>query len=231
MRTERHKLLSVIIPVYNTADYLGAALDSVFRQDYEPMEVVVLDDGSWDRSGQIARSYGPPVRYRRQHHQGVAAARNAGMAIARGEYLAFLDADDLYLPGKLKAQTEALRQDKKIDMVFGSIVQFVSPELDAEVKAHLRCPPEPQPGYCATCLMVRRHSATKVGPFAPGLRAGEFIDWFDRARHLGLAWVHLPFVVAKRRLHPNNSGRRNRAAIRDYAVMAKAAIDRRRNKS
>jgi glycosyltransferase involved in cell wall biosynthesis len=90
-------LVSVVTPVYNGEAFLRETLESIFAQDYEPFEVIVVDDGSTDGSAAIARSY-PAARYIRQHNQGPAAARNAGIAAARGEFLAFVDADDVALP-------------------------------------------------------------------------------------------------------------------------------------
>src|ERR1044072_1619841 len=96
-------LVSVIIPVYNGGRYLRAALESVFAQTYRPIEVIVVDDGSADDSGLIAQSF-PEVRHMRQQNQGVAAARNNAIAASRGEFLAFLDQDDLWTPEKLRLQ-------------------------------------------------------------------------------------------------------------------------------
>src|SRR6476619_4299573 len=105
--TSENPLVSVIIPVYNGARYLRAALESVFAQSYCNFEVIVVDDGSVDDSGVIAQSF-PEVRYINQTNQGVAAARNHGIEVARGEYFAFLDQDDLWTPEKLKLQIEYL---------------------------------------------------------------------------------------------------------------------------
>src|ERR1044072_7097933 len=98
-------LVSVIIPVYNGARFLLAALESVFAQTYRPFEVIVVDDGSADDSGRIAQSFSG-VHYIRQANQGVAAARNTGIEAARGEFYAFLDQDDLWTPEKLRLQIQ-----------------------------------------------------------------------------------------------------------------------------
>src|SRR6185369_6617714 len=105
--TVENPLVSVIIPVYNGARYLGAALESVFAQTYREFEVIVVDDGSVDDSGVIAQSF-PEVRYIHQANQGVAAARNHGIEAAGGEFFAFLDQDDLWNEDKLKRQVEFL---------------------------------------------------------------------------------------------------------------------------
>ncbi|HHJ13877.1 MAG TPA: glycosyltransferase family 2 protein [Gammaproteobacteria bacterium] len=102
--------VSVIIPAWNCADYIGRTIDSVLAQDLPDTEIIVIDDGSKDATGTIARRYGAPVRYRYQNNQGAAAARNQGLNLARGEYIAFLDADDIWFPGKLRTQLQLLAQ-------------------------------------------------------------------------------------------------------------------------
>lgn len=105
-----HPSVSVIIPCYNTAPYLREALDSALAQTPPPLEVIVVDDGSTDDSAAIAGSYGPPVRVVRQANRGQAAARNRGIAEARGDWIALLDADDVWLPQKTARQFEALEE-------------------------------------------------------------------------------------------------------------------------
>ncbi|MBI4573499.1 MAG: glycosyltransferase family 2 protein, partial [candidate division NC10 bacterium] len=96
-------LVSVILPVYNGERFLAAAIASILAQDYQPIEVIVVDDGSTDGTAAIARSF-QGVRYLYQPNQGPAFARNAGIAVARGAFIAFLDADDLMVPTRLSVQ-------------------------------------------------------------------------------------------------------------------------------
>ena len=96
--------ISCIVPVLNGERYLTEAIASVLTQTEPPLEIIVVDDGSTDRTVELARSFGDAVRLVRQEHRGVSAARNHGVRVARGELLAFLDADDLYLPRKLAQQ-------------------------------------------------------------------------------------------------------------------------------
>ncbi|HEY0656892.1 MAG TPA: glycosyltransferase family A protein, partial [Pyrinomonadaceae bacterium] len=98
--------VSVIIPNYNYAKYIAETIDSVLAQTYPNLEVIVVDDGSKDDSLKILRSYGDKITVIEQKNQGVARARNIGTAYSNGEYIAFLDADDVWLPEKLARQME-----------------------------------------------------------------------------------------------------------------------------
>jgi glycosyltransferase involved in cell wall biosynthesis len=109
----RMPTVSVVIPAYNAKEFLGEALDSVLAQTYQPLEVIVVDDGSADETPQVVGPYAGKVTYMRKERGGPASARNAGIRAARGEWIAFLDADDVWMPGFLEkllgccAQTDA----------------------------------------------------------------------------------------------------------------------------
>jgi len=219
--------VSVVIPVHNGARYLAAAIESVLDQRPKPREVLVIDDGSTDRSARVAERFGG-VRCLRQPHRGLGATHNRGVAIARGELVGFLDQDDLWQPGKLERQLAAYGVDDRLDVVFGHVRQFVSPELDARSAAGLRCPPRAEPGYLIGSGLFRREALARVGPFREDLVTGNFIDWMARARDRGLREAMLPDIVLRRRLHAANYGRVRRDARRDYARVLKAVLDRRR---
>lgn len=101
-------LVSVVIPAYNCARFVREAVDSALAQDYPALEVIVVDDGSSDDTGLVLASYGTRIRLFSQPNRGCAAARNAGVAHARGRYIAFLDGDDVWWSGKIRYQVEAL---------------------------------------------------------------------------------------------------------------------------
>lgn len=103
--------VSVVIPAYNAAAYVGAAIDSVLAQTLKDLEIIVVDDGSTDETPLVLERFGSRIRAIRQQNRGVSAARNRGIDESHGRYVAFLDADDLWLPAKLQRQIEALAAD------------------------------------------------------------------------------------------------------------------------
>ena len=111
------KTVSVVIPAYNHARYLPAAIDSALAQTYAPVEVIVVDDGSTDDTPRVLAAYGDRIRVIRQANQGAGAARNAGLAASRGEYVAFLDSDDIWLPRKLELQMGRFDADPALGLV------------------------------------------------------------------------------------------------------------------
>jgi glycosyltransferase involved in cell wall biosynthesis len=222
-------LISVMIGVYNAERYLAEAIESVLAQKYQPLEMIVVDDGSDDASGEVARRYGNALTYARQENAGNGSARNHAVRLASGELYAFLDADDRFLPGKLERQFAALDADPTLDMVFGHVQEFVSPELTDSQRATVRPPaPQPLPWPAPNLMLIRRESFARVGPFSEDVKVGVTVDWYARATEAGLRNAMLPEVVLERRLHLTNNGLRERDSRQQYLHVLKAALDRRR---
>jgi len=229
MMIEGNSLVSVIIPFYNCERYLSEAIKSVLSQTYRSVEVIVVDDGSIDSSASVAKRFAPKVRYFHQPNSGPSAARNRGVDLAQGDFLAFLDSDDVWTPDKLKKQIAAFEDNSKIEAVFGHIQQFISPELDDNAKKKIRCPSDTMPGFCASAMLIRRSSFMRVGLFDTQWKVGQFEDWYSRAIEKRLKFVALPELLVKRRLHQTNMGILERDSRADYCRILKAALDRRRN--
>lgn len=221
-------LISVIIPVFNGERYLAEAIDSVLSQTYRPLEVIVVDDGSTDRSAEIAGRFGPPVTYVYQPNGGTASARNRGVSLASADLLAFLDQDDVWSRHKLAYQVEALQAGPTADMVFGQVGQFFSPDWEESCRPPLYCPEKPVPGYLPSALLIKREAFLRVGPFGTQWRVGAWADWYVRAVEASMVSLMLPQMVAWRRLHEGNHGLRARAERREYTHLLKASLDRRR---
>lgn len=222
-------MISVVIPVFNGAAYVAQAIDSVLDQTVPPTEVVVVDDGSSDSTAEVVQRYQPRVLYRRQANQGPGAARNLGIRESKGEFLAFLDSDDLWLPEKLRLQKAALDEDPELNLVFCHMSQFRSPELPADGTEGLACDETAQPSPLISCMLARRTAFETVGPLREDLQA-EFVDWYMRAREAGLQMRTLDVLLVKRRIHSGNFTRKHKDVRREYLQTLKASLDRRRTK-
>jgi glycosyltransferase involved in cell wall biosynthesis len=225
--TPTHPAISVVMPVYNAAAYVGAAIDSILAQTVPVREIIVVDDGSLDGSAALAGTR-PKVRVIRQANQGAAAALNRGLAEAGADYLAFLDADDLWSMDKLAKQLAACAVPPAPDLVFGFAQNFHSPELTEDRRRNIHCPPEPLAGMVLGTLFLRRDTFVRVGPFRSEWKIGYLIEWYARAQDLGLVTAILPDIILRRRLHADNLSRREMASRPDFARILKFVLDRRR---
>ena len=219
---------SVIIPVYNGERYLAEAIHSALAQTRPPAEVLVVDDGSTDGSVAIARSFGPAVRVLAQANLGPAAARNLGVTHASGDLLAFIDADDLWLPDKLARQEQVLWDDPGCEAVLGSVQNFISPELDAAQRQALARSTGRTGTHLIGALLIRQKSFHRIGAFDSRRRHGEFIEWWGRALRLGLRHTVLPELVLRRRLHADNLMRRDHTGHEEYLSILREQIAQRR---
>jgi glycosyltransferase involved in cell wall biosynthesis len=222
-------LISVIIGVYNGEQYLSEAIESVLAQTYSPVELIVVDDGSEDGTARIIERYGSAARSVYQANAGMGAARNAGVGLAHGRYLAFLDADDRFTQEKLERQMEVFTTDPSVDVVFGHMTEFVSPDVDEEARALLRQPVHDLAWRTPNLMLVRREAFDRVGLFSATLKVGIGVDWYARSIEKKLKAVTPPVVVLERRLHAQNNGIRQRGLRPQYLHVLKAAIDRRRD--
>jgi glycosyltransferase involved in cell wall biosynthesis len=172
--------ISVVIPTYNGERFLAQALDSVFSQLYRPLDVIVVDDGSTDASLRIAASY-DEVRCFAQEHQNVSATRNRGVAEARGTLIAFLDQDDIWVPGKLAVQSEYLASHQEVGIVFGRLRNFLEPgeARPPVVTAEHRLGEWTQ--IMLGVALVRTEIFDRVGGFTTGRGLSSDFEWFARA--------------------------------------------------
>ena len=222
-------LVSVILPVFNAESYVTEAIESVLSQDYRPIEIICVNDGSTDASLDALRAFGEKIQVINcPKNQGIAMARNEAIRSASGEYVAFMDADDLWAPGKLSRQMRRLEGEPAADVSFTHIQCFLSPELPLEVRSLRHCPPDPLPGYIPGTAVMKMSVFKKVGFFSPEWRVGEFVDWMARARDCGMRFDLLPEVLFRRRIHASNTGVTGRSNRVDYVKIVKEALDRKR---
>ena len=203
----RPALVSCVIPVFNGETYLREALRSVFRQTYAAIEVIVVDDGSTDGTPRILEEMSDRVTSLRQANAGPSAARNRGVESARGDYVAFLDADDLWLPDKTQSQLRCFERNPGLAVCTSLMQNFWAEDL-AEERELLgdTDAARPQPGTSQT-LLARKDAFDRVGLFDAALHHRDTHDWMLRARAAGLQLERLDEVLVRRRLHSINLSR------------------------
>jgi len=221
-------LISVIIPAYNAGAFLGDAIECVREQHYEPLEVIVIDDGSTDNTFEIAASFGNWVQIIRQENQGPAAARNSGLRLAQGNIIAFLDADDLWPAGTLKMLASQLAAHPDLDVILGRVQYLCQVAAPGEAR---RFEPfsEPCISMSLDAGLFRRSAFDRVGCFNAATRSGEDVDWFMRAREQQVRLKVLSEVTLFYRRHGRNMTRARESIHADFVRVLKRSLDRRRN--
>jgi glycosyltransferase involved in cell wall biosynthesis len=200
--------VSVVIPTYNSAAFLRGAIQSVLSQTYSDFEVIVVDDGSTDNTESVAHSFGDRVSYVKQENKGAGAARNHGIKRSQGKYVAFLDSDDLWLPGKLTEQIPLLDRESKIGLVYSDWA--VVPEQGEAEPSYLRNRPAAsghvfdeliQCGFILTSgTVVRRSCLDDVGYFDETLSIAQDYDlWLRICYRWKVALVNKPLVIKRNR--------------------------------
>ena len=226
--TDDRALVSVIVPMYNGERHARAALETVFAQDYRPIEVIVVDSSD-DTTGAIVRSF-DGVRHVYQPKQGPAAARNLGIRTARGELIAFNDADDLWTRDKLAVQIEYLRTNRDVDAVISHLRLFIdgSPEDLPPMKRHLF---ESEPvGWIPQTLLARRAVFDRAGYFDESYSIADDTDWLVRARDLGVRFGVVPECLLLKRIHGSNLTLQSNGGLNELPRLLKASLDRRRRR-
>lgn len=207
-----NSLISCVIPVFNGEKYFKETLDSVLAQTYRPLEVIVVDDGSTDSTPEIAQTYSGSIKYVRQDNQGVAAAKNTGLGFSRGEFIAILDADDLWHAEKLERQMVKMRQQPEIDLCFTQFQNFWMPELaDEEQRYRDSSLAQPSSAWSICTLLAHRSCFQRFGNFHDGTRYLEDMTWCLRARRQGAVIEVLPDILMYRRFNIDSLTRRGRS--------------------
>ena len=207
-------LVSVIIPAYDVAEFIGEALDSVFAQKFTGYEVIVVNDGSPD-TPELERALAPymsRIVYLKQENRGVSAARNAGIAAARGSLIAFLDGDDVWLPNYLEVQVKRIQADPTIDVLYPNVMMFGgSSEAGEEFMA--ACPSSGEVTFerlllqecnVSNCSIARKEAIVRAGMFDETLRSVEDFDLWLRVTKAGGRIAYHRDVLARYRRRPGS---------------------------
>lgn len=218
-------LVSVVIPAYNAAWCIRKALDSVLSQNFEDYELIVVNDGSRDDTAAVVSTYGSRVRLIEKPNGGLSSARNAGIAAARGQYVAFLDADDYWLKGKLEKQVYLMQENPGLgftstcarleDFSGGSLGIWPCAHWSGDFIAHVCAFPGDVAGS-GSAVLVRRALFKEVGGFDESLRSLEDVDmWIRLAAVSEYRCIEEPLVVIRRHAA---SMSRNREVMRASAL-------------
>lgn len=225
-------LVSVILPVFNGEPHLAEAIQSVINQTWSAVELIVVDDGSTDRSCEIVRSFSPAdiaIKLLSQANAGVSATRNRGIAAARGDLVAFLDQDDHWADNTLQAHVTFHQQHPDTAYTLGQQVCFLDGIEQPPAWFQLQKLDVPHTGYLPGTLMVKRHLFEQIGVFDTQYPISSDADWFARARDARVLMHILPQTLLYRRIHAGNQSRHSQQIQGELTRLLRASIKRKRD--
>jgi glycosyltransferase involved in cell wall biosynthesis len=202
-------LVSVIVPAYDGERFVAEAVESILGQTYSPLELIVVDDGSTDRTAEIVEGY-EAVRLLRKENGGPASARNAGLEAATGAIIAFQDQDDVMLPRRIEVQAGRLIEAAEVDLVICDQEVFFEdgapmPDWDRRIAPLLFGEDNPQETLVGSIsLVARRCVFDEIGTFDEGIFGGDDLDWTLRALEAGFGFERLEEKLLRRRVHARN---------------------------
>jgi glycosyltransferase involved in cell wall biosynthesis len=196
-------LVTIIIPVYNREKYVADALNSLLNDDYQPKEIVVVDDGSTDKTAEILSKY-EGINYHYQEHQGVSVARNTGLNLSHGRYITFLDSDDIWMPGRLEYSVNFFQSHPEVDYLLGKQETFLEDGFLKPIHIKQSWLDFPQESSGTGVLMTKKTCFDKVGFFNTDFRSSEDKEWLLRASEAKLQMARIPLIMVKQRLHGQN---------------------------
>lgn len=217
--------ISVIISVFNAEKYLSESLDSVLNQSMPAKEIIVINDGSKDRSIEILKHYGKKIKLIDRENKGVPYSVNEGISLVKQPWIAFNDGDDIWSQNKLELQYNYLLEHKHLNILFGMMQQFISPELSETDKAIIYVPKSVEKALIRPAMLAHQSVFAKHGLFNPSLKAGDFIDWFQRIKEKDVKFDFIDEVVYYRRLHKNSLSSQH-GVKEDFLKILKAKLDR-----
>ena len=217
--------VSVIMIARNGERFIAEALASIGLSQVAPLEIIVLDGGSTDRTREIAATF-PGVTIMPQQSTGIAGAYNEAIGASRGALVAFLSSDDRWRPGKLDRHVELMQASPVLASV--SLVEhFLEGDMPANFRADLIG--RPVPGFLMEALVARRAIFDRVGPFDPSFATAEDTDWYARARDLGIEIAVIPEVLVDKRVHDTNTSLNDPVGDHHRLRAMRAAIARKRS--
>ncbi len=204
--------VTIIIPVYNGEAFLEAAVESALNQSFNDFEIIVIDDGSTDKTAEILNTLSPHLRIFSQQNKGAYAARNLGLQHAKGEYIAFLDSDDIWFPNRLALQVAMLNTDKELGLIYGD-GKIVKSGQEENGSTFFQNGNKPERGIVFSQLvqrnfipqssvLVRYECFEKLGPFLEIPLAADYHKWLEISFHYKVEYIDEP--IFSYFMHANN---------------------------
>jgi len=219
-------LVTCIIPVFNGEKYIEAAIESVLNQTYKNIEIIIVDDGSTDNTLNLIEKFNGNVKYIRQSNSGSGVARNLGISKASGDFIGFLDSDDMWDKNKILLQLECFDNNLEIEACLCNIKLINEKETGILDDEYVIVTP-----YTVCSILIKTYALKKVRLFNANLKFGEDTDWFMRIRKLEIPVKILKDTLVYARLHKDNlTNSFNVRSREEIFSKIKNELDKRRNK-
>lgn len=224
--------ISVVIPAYNASRYIAETLESVLNQTLAPAEVLVIDDGSTDETAAVAEQFAPRVKVFRRANARQGASRNFGVQQARGEWVAFIDSDDIWEPKKLERQMEEVARTPGVGLCYTALVPFRVVEGEVVLDAPSRVPPAAKirealyhsTTFLPSTVLVRRSTFLEAGGFATHFRVAEDWDLWLRMLHSGVVFAGCQEPLLRYRVHPDGVSNNALVSLREAKEVLRRQI-------
>lgn len=220
--------ISVLIPAYNAEPYIAQSIDSVLAQTFQPAEIVVFDDGSSDGTYARSKAFGSRIRLLGPERRRIIEARNYLLDQAKHSWIAFQDADDLWMPDKLEKQVAWLQAHPEQEGCLGLAKQFLEPGCTFPPSYRKAILEEPSAQFFIPNLLVHRRVFDCVGRFEGPDESGTDLDWFVRAHDAGFSFGVVPEVLYRRRWHNTNSSTARDFDNRTILKVIRRSVQRKR---
>jgi glycosyltransferase involved in cell wall biosynthesis len=223
-------LVSVIVPTYQNGQYLCQAIESILRQTWKDLEIIVVDDGSTDNTSEVLKTYEGKIKILTQPNSGTAAARNAGIKVSQGKFIAFLDADDIWLEGKLEQQMPIFDKKPQVGLVFSDMYNFDGESKKGRAFQLVK----PKSGWVESDLfqsdfvpmptvIIRHECLDTIGLFDETLHYCEDYDlWLRICRSWELDFINEPLALY--RLSQGQKSKNRRRMVDDTIQIKRKAI-------
>ncbi len=220
--------LSIIIPSYNSEKYITLALDSIYNQSLDKIEVICIDDGSTDNTANIIKAYPKPIKYVYQENQGAPAARNLGISLATASVVGLLDSDDIYAPGSLSTRLNYLLDDDKALAVIGK-TKFLFTDGHNRHKWNLSEDSPPVYNTLYGSGLYKKTLFEAIGSFNENFKLSDDFDWFTRLRESGLPITYIEDITLYYRQHNSNMTGNADLVKHDLLSLLRNSLIRRRS--